>query len=98
MSWNIRILKHTLNSGGKDYTYYGAHEVYYTKDGTIAAWDEEPTIQGDTIDELIQYAELLTKDLKKRRDEVIDTNQTKPTGFGDIEEILPDKHSDLPTI
>ena len=59
--WNNRIIKHE-----KDGTiWYGVHEVFYNKDGSIYAYTEDAiTIIGETEEETIRQAEQILRDIK----------------------------------
>ena len=49
MSWNYRVIKRVIRG---EYSY-NVHEVYYTDDGTIRVWSENPIIPtGETPEEL----------------------------------------------
>ena len=59
--WNNRIIKHE-----KDGTiWYGVHEVFYNKDGSIYAYTEDAiTIIGETEEETIEQVEQILRDIK----------------------------------
>ena len=58
MSWNYRVVKKT-DSKSKT-VWYNIHEVYYSKDGSIDAWSENPiSPHGDTPEELKIDLELM---------------------------------------
>ena len=40
--WNYRFCKRSTGFIGKEEIYYGLIEVFYSKDGSIFAWDEQP--------------------------------------------------------
>ena len=78
MDWNYRILKiiHTdkVNT-------YEVVEAYYDEDGAIDGYtdiSESPLRHmGDTVDELIEVYEIILKDLKRSKDDVIKSNDER---------------------
>ena len=72
MDWNYRILKiiHTdkVNT-------YEVVEAYYDEDGTIDGYTDISEMplrhMGDTVEELIEVYEMILKDLKRSKDDVI---------------------------
>ena len=59
--WNNRIIKHEKNGT----IWYGVHEVFYNKDGSIYAYTEDPiTIVGETKSETIGQVEQILRDIK----------------------------------
>ena len=59
--WNNRIIKHEKNGT----IWYGVHEVFYNKDGSIYAYTEDAiTIIGETEEETIGQAEQILRDIK----------------------------------
>ena len=59
--WNNRIIKHEKNGA----IWYGVHEVFYNKDGSIYAYTEDAiTIIGETEEETIEQAEQILRDIK----------------------------------
>lgn len=80
MSWNYRIFRHVSETGqaGEWSEYYQLHEAYYPDDcGKRRAkpdgWTEEsPQIIGDTVDELINVLEMMLKDAKKCKKDILD--------------------------
>ena len=71
MNWNYRILEIIHDEGNT----YEVVEVYYDEDGTVDGYtdiSESPLRHtGDTVDELIEVYEIILKDLKKSKDDVI---------------------------
>ena len=59
--WNNRIIKHKKNGT----IWYGVHEVFYNKDGSIYAYTEDSiTIIGETEEETIEQVEQILRDIK----------------------------------
>ncbi len=59
--WNNRIIKHEKNGT----IWYGVHEVFYNKDGSIYAYTEDAiTIIGETEEETIKQVEQILRDIK----------------------------------
>jgi len=63
MMWNFRIIK-------KD-DIYGLYEVFYNDDGKIFAHDENPTIIGESVDDLIQYLKMMSSDVDKYKENIL---------------------------
>ena len=55
--WNYRIIKKG--------DVYGLYEVIYNDDGEISAHDEEPTLTGESPEDLLLSIEMMLKDVKK---------------------------------
>lgn len=55
--WNYRIIKKG--------ELYGLYEVIYNDDGEISAHDEEPTLTGESPEDLLRSIEIMLKDVKK---------------------------------
>ncbi len=55
--WNYRVIKHE--------SFYGLHEVFYNDDGSIFTWTVEPTLVGDSINEIIEDIKQIMDDLKR---------------------------------
>jgi hypothetical protein len=70
--WNNRIIQHE-----KDGTvYYSVHEVFYSKNGGINGYTEEPiTILGETVEDVKTQLEMIMTDIEKH--EVIDASLVK---------------------
>ena len=60
MSWNYRIMKHNDDDG----PWYGVHEVHYNAKGEIVYWTEDPTIEGDTVVEVIESIRMMLTDVQ----------------------------------
>tara|TARA_B100000676_G_C17633723_1_gene607971 strand:+ start:105 stop:341 length:237 start_codon:yes stop_codon:yes gene_type:complete len=59
--WNNRIIKHEKNGT----IWYGVHEVFYNKDGSIYAYTEDAiTIIGETEEETIEQMKQILRDIK----------------------------------
>ena len=57
MGWNYRILR-TSHPEGQ--VTYSIHEVYYSKDGTIVGWTQDPSeAYGETVEELRKTLEMM---------------------------------------
>lgn len=61
MSWNYRIVRHRT----RGQTYYGLHEVYYTKRGKINLWGHKPEVIGDSVKEIIGALAMMIRDATK---------------------------------
>ena len=77
MNWNFRILEIIHEDGNT----YEVVEVYYDEDGTVDGYTdilESPLRHtGDTVDELIEVYEIILKDLKRSKDDVIKSNDER---------------------
>ena len=77
MNWNYRILEIIHDEGNT----YEVVEVYYDEDGTVDGYtdiSERPLRHmGDTVDELIEVYEIILKDLKRSKDNVIKSNDER---------------------
>jgi hypothetical protein len=62
--WNFRIIK-------KD-DAYGLYEVFYNDDGKIFAHDENPTIIGESVDDLKKYLKMMSSDVDKCKNAVLE--------------------------
>ena len=73
MSWNYRILKTKYE---KEY-FYEVVEAYYNKEGKVDGYtdiSENPLrISGENVEELISVFETILKDLKKSKDDVLES-------------------------
>jgi argonaute-like protein implicated in RNA metabolism and viral defense len=78
--WNYRIIK--------DGSTYGIYEVIYNDDGKISAHDENPTIVGESVDDLITYLEMMLSDTKKYKDIVLEHGKIKFAPLVDEDEEL----------
>ena len=64
MSWNYRVFTRKIN--GRDYYYL--KEAYYDNYGEVISWLEDPeTGYFESIDQLQDTHELMLKDIKKHR-------------------------------
>lgn len=62
--WNHRVIRREQEFHGEKYVTYGIHEVYYT-DGQHHALTMEPVaICGDSLDDIKQSLEWMTKALE----------------------------------
>ena len=77
MNWNYRILEIIHDEENA----YEVVEVYYDEDGAVNGYtdiSESPLRHmGDTVDELIEVYEMILKDLKKSKDDVIKSNDER---------------------
>ena len=71
MNWNYRILEIIHDEGNT----YEVVEAYYDEDGTVDGYTDISEMplrhMGDTVDELIEVYEIILKDLKRSKDNVI---------------------------
>lgn len=75
MYWNIRIFKHSvgIDQDDKEIFYYAAHETYYDKKDKIESYTKDPIdLRADSVDELIDYVQMILDDLKKTRHQIFD--------------------------
>ena len=78
MDWNYRILEiiHT-----DKVSTYEVVEAYYDEDGVVDGYtdiSERPLRHmGDTVDELIEVYEMILKDLKRSKNDVIKSNDER---------------------
>jgi hypothetical protein len=56
--WNYRILKHKDKTG----TWFGLHEVYYNKDGSINSYTQDEIVYGDTAQEVLSVLRQMLHD------------------------------------
>jgi hypothetical protein len=75
--WNYRVIK-------KD-DCYGLYEVFYNDYGEISAHDESPTIIGESVDDLTKYLEMMSSDLKKYKDMILEHGEIDFSPFSDEE-------------
>ena len=53
MSWNYRVMKHTIAAPSNSNDWFGIHEVYYDEDGAITMYSSDPmSPMGETEEEL----------------------------------------------
>jgi len=68
MSWNYRIME----DGEGIQKYYSLREVFYHNKKKIRAFTKEPEYPiGDTVEDLIQNIEMMLKDAKKSRNDIL---------------------------
>tara|TARA_Y100001938_G_scaffold140498_1_gene208756 strand:+ start:293 stop:715 length:423 start_codon:yes stop_codon:yes gene_type:complete len=73
--WNYRIIKK------KD--EYGLYEVFYNDSGDICAHAEKPEVIGETIDELRRSLQLMTLDLEKSKNDILQWGKIKFANWED---------------
>lgn len=108
MSWNYRVLRKYDRSGGKTFTFYEIHEVYYDDSGKVASISESPVgPYGENINELLvewsMFSDAFTKpildfDLINKRGYESDIHEyLKPENlsFKNMSEFLEDKKIDI---
>lgn len=61
MTWNHRVVKFKTPHGD----YLGICEAYYDEHGKVFAHDKEPSVRGDTLEELRQSLDWMLKSLDK---------------------------------
>jgi len=59
--WNYRLIRHKARSSFNE-DCIGVHEVHYDDDGNVRAWTEQPSIIGDTREEVIEVLERMALD------------------------------------
>ena len=64
--WNFRIIKTTKD----DVDFFGLYEAFYNKAGELCAHDEEPTLIGDSAEDIKKTLEMMINDVEKH--EVLD--------------------------
>ncbi len=62
-TWNYRLLKH--DEPTEKEVWYGLHEVYFEEDGEITTWTENPTIVGDSVEDVVREVRFILKDLMR---------------------------------
>lgn len=73
MSWNNRIMRRVNKVGDREVILFSLHEVYYTDAGLPKSWTVEPVFGGfESVDDLISSLELMLKDAKRFRDDVLE--------------------------
>ena len=108
MSWDYRVLRKYDRSGGKTFTFYEIHEVYYDDKGKVASISEEAVNPyGENINELMiewsMFSDAFTKpildfDLINKRGYESDIHEyLKPESlsFKNMSEFLEDKNIDI---
>lgn len=87
MHWNNRIMRHKHPNGD----YYQIHEVYY--DGDKKSWTVEPIVPfGETVDELIEHLEMMLRDAKKCKEDILDYDENEePKDLPDLSPIFKKK-------
>jgi len=63
--WNYRVIK-----SKEDIECYGLYETFYNDAGEICAHDEEPTLIGDSAEDIKKTLEMMINDVEKH--EVLD--------------------------
>ena len=71
--WNYRIIK--------DKDTYGLYEVIYNDDGKICAHSEKPEIISEKPQELVDTLELMLKDAKRSKFDILEYNKIKFSEF-----------------
>lgn len=71
MSWNYRIIKHR-EKGNKRQTWYGLHEVFYTKAGKPCLRTDPVDITGTSPVDLIQLLSMMLRDATRMFSELKD--------------------------
>jgi hypothetical protein len=63
MSWNYRIVKGKTEDGDE---YFGVHEVYYNRDGSIKLMTESPVeVASDTLEGVKSVLQMMSDCLSK---------------------------------
>jgi len=63
MSWNYRLVKEKTDDDGD---WFGVHEVYYNKDGSIHLINDEPvSICGETPNEIMETCKKIIECLSR---------------------------------
>ena len=71
--WNYRIIK--------DKDIYGLYEVMYNDDGEICAHTEKPEVISETPQELVDTLELMLKDAKRSKFNILEYDKIKFSKF-----------------
>ena len=71
--WNYRIIK--------DKDTYGLYEVMYNDDGEICAHTEKPEVISETSQELVDTLELMLKDAKRSKFNILEYDKIKFSKF-----------------
>lgn len=71
--WNYRIIK--------DKDTYGLYEVMYNDDGEICAHTEKPEVISETPQELVDTLELMLKDAKRSKFNILEYDKIKFSKF-----------------
>lgn len=71
--WNYRIIK--------DKETYGLYEVMYNDDGEICAHTEKPEVISETPQELVDTLELMLKDAKRSKFNILEYDKIKFSEF-----------------
>jgi len=64
--WNFRV----INTLKDDIEFFGLYEAFYNDAGEICAHDEEPTIVGDSVEDIKKTLRMMMRDID--RFEVLD--------------------------
>lgn len=79
MGWNYRIMRHRTTLAGKggkvktQVVYFQLHEVYYDEKGDVDGYTQDGVkAGGDTPAEVIKDLELMLRDAKKSRKDILD--------------------------
>ena len=64
--WNFRV----INTLKDDIEFFGLYEAFYNDAGEIWAHDEEPTIVGDSVEDIKKTLRMMMRDID--RFEVLD--------------------------
>lgn len=64
--WNFRV----INTTKDDIEFFGLYEAFYNDAGEICAHDEEPTIVGDSVEDIKKTLRMMMRDVDKH--EVLD--------------------------
>ena len=67
---------------------YGLYETFYNEEGEICGHDEVPTIVGDSVEGIQKTLKLMSDDVNKYKDDVLDGEQIKFAPFYDENEEL----------
>lgn len=61
-TWNYQVIYHDNDK----FPFYGLHEVFPYKDGTVGLWTKEPVAQADSIEDLKDAIKTMLNDIIKR--------------------------------
>ena len=73
--WNFRV----INTLKDDIEFFGLYEAFYNDAGEICAHDEEPTIVGDSVEDIKKTLGMMMRDIDKH--EVLDGYKIKFKNF-----------------
>ena len=67
--WNHRIIKNQDS--------FGLYEVFYNDDGEISAHDENPTIVGESVEDIEKTLKMMISDVNKCKGSILEYDEIK---------------------